>query len=417
MKRINLKHISIHFRKNCLPAITVVLMSLLTVACGGKTEDEPDPGRTDGRTDLLISTRAVDGAKAGSSNNDKEIMHNLRVIILDSEGKIEINDYIRFDTPQDSFSKLYKIKPSENKTVYLIANETSILNNGTGATFSSELNGYTVGSTGIGSLIENKTFNMDLATPAPLPMSSKYELSASDIPPNQKVYETFYLVRTVCKFDVSFTNSRLTDLTFDNFSINNVATGAGYLTAHLDNGAGIYKWVEDYYMEPNLRKGEWNAFGKSWIDWMKIAVEETKLNPSDTDLADRRGWIMQYSIPEKANPNSQDLLKGIPSAFTLKPSEKKDFPTFYCHESRQLMEGISNFTQNNSLEQQYFFYLILTDESGDERKYNQKIPNLRALFRNTHVVINIDITSTGLWMMVDVVPYAEKILEPNFGLD
>ena len=49
-----------------------------------------------------------------------------------------------------------------------------------------------------------------------------------------------------------------------------------------------------------------------------------------------------------------------------------------------------------------------------EQVFSRPFGNLKALFRNTHVVV--DATFQEKEVQVDVIPYSEVILEPEFGL-
>lgn len=65
-------------------------------------------------------------------------------------------------------------------------------------------------------------------------------------------------------------------------------------------------------------------------------------------------------------------------------------------------------------EQEYTLKLDMS-ENGKELSFTKTFPNLKALFRNTHVLVDITFTEKDE-VKVQVVPYAEVILEPEFGL-
>ena len=54
-------------------------------------------------------------------------------------------------------------------------------------------------------------------------------------------------------------------------------------------------------------------------------------------------------------------------------------------------------------------------ENGKELSFTKTFPKLKALFRNTHVLVDITFTEIDE-VKVQVVPYAEGILEPECGL-
>ena len=53
--------------------------------------------------------------------------------------------------------------------------------------------------------------------------------------------------------------------------------------------------------------------------------------------------------------------------------------------------------------------------NGGTEPFVFKLPNLKALFRNTNVVVDITLYNNNE-IAVDVIPYSEIILEPVFGL-
>ena len=82
---------------------------------------------------------------------------------------------------------------------------------------------------------------------------------------------------------------------------------------------------------------------------------------------------------------------------------------FYLPESKNLITPTDTYG-----EQQYEMTLGLTDEYGEQKSFNFAFDNLKALFRNTNAVI--DIIMYDREVVVDVIPYSEVVLEPEFGL-
>ena len=50
----------------------------------------------------------------------------------------------------------------------------------------------------------------------------------------------------------------------------------------------------------------------------------------------------------------------------------------------------------------------------NEALFTESFPNLKALFRNTHVLVDVTFREKGI--KVDVMPYSEVLLNPDFGL-
>ena len=92
-----------------------------------------------------------------------------------------------------------------------------------------------------------------------------------------------------------------------------------------------------------------------------------------------------------------------------KPGEAV-YPVFYLPESKSLKEpGTGAYG-----EQAYTMAFELTDDNNAKRKFSRPFDNLKALFRNTHVVVDVTFLEKGV--QVDVIPYSEVILTPEFGL-
>ena len=83
--------------------------------------------------------------------------------------------------------------------------------------------------------------------------------------------------------------------------------------------------------------------------------------------------------------------------------------SFYLPESKDLIEPTETYG-----EQRYKMTLGLTDEHDEQKSFNFAFDNLKALFRNTNAVI--DIIMYDRKVVVDVIPYSEVVLEPEFGL-
>lgn len=147
-----------------------------------------------------------------------------------------------------------------------------------------------------------------------------------------------------------------------------------------------------------------------WINWLKKVADESQQSPDDVELADKRGWIQAYDIPSETS-HQEVTVNGpleVPSMTGDQPG-KAVFPVFYLPESKKLKAGLATYG-----EQEYTLKLDMS-ENGKELSFTKTFPNLKALFRNTHVLVDITFTEKDE-VKVQVVPYAEVILEPEFGL-
>lgn len=161
-----------------------------------------------------------------------------------------------------------------------------------------------------------------------------------------------------------------------------------------------------------------------WVDWMKKVADESQKHPEDVTLADRRGWIQDYDIPsgqthEAVIVRSPTLVPGLTYHVNEAPTPgEKMFPVFYLPESKNLKDGTQEYG-----EQAYTMTLHLTEKNlegetgaSEEKEvlFTRLFPNLKALFRNTHILVDVTFWEEGV--KVDVIPYSEVVLNPDFGL-
>ena len=90
-----------------------------------------------------------------------------------------------------------------------------------------------------------------------------------------------------------------------------------------------------------------------------------------------------------------------------KPGVAQNIPFFYLPESKNIKEDATDGEQE---------YQLTIKVDGRDEPFVSTLPNLKALFRNTHVVVNITLYKT-LEIGVDVIPYSEVILNPSFGVE
>lgn len=403
-----MKNRIVHIAMFCLALACPVLLAV-SCADGADGLQQQD---ADGQTvQMVLRVNAADIASASGYTPVNERMHTLRIIVLDGSGTVERNMFIDFSyEPQTEYRKVLELEKREQKKIYLIANERSVEGLG------DALKVQTVGAKGFEALVNGFTFVPDYTKP--LPMTSCYTVSIGE---EKYIEKTFHVVYAASKFDINFVNNRDRDVTVTSFTLSSPASGM-YLMPHLDENAGVYKAGNDGKGVKTsfvINEGDGELY---WIDWLKYAAEESQTNQSDETLADRRGWILEYAIPQGAQQDAaHDLLQAANngSPLVLAEGQTTGMPTFYLPESRNMMAAASAFAPG--LEQEYMMNLVLTetDEGGirEQTFRDIRLPNLRALFRNTHVKVNITIKSNILVVVVDLVPYTSKELNPLFGLD
>ena len=368
----------------------LVSWALLSASCRGGEVSYTDEVQPDDdtailvlRTGLLDQTRASDRVN-DAVDNPVEYMYTLRIVILHENGTVEHNMYIDFgEIPQTECYRIFKVTRNETKKIYLIANEENASTD-----LHEQLETLTTGNTTFASIVDNFVFIPDYKNP--IPLSSVYDVP---VKAENLVESEFYLVRAATKFAFRFTNKRKSKVSIDAIHISDIA-GATYLIPHKREPLFMSFDDESLY----------------WINWLKKVADESQQSPDDVELADKRGWIQAYDIPSETS-HQEVTVNGpleVPSMTGDQPG-KAVFPVFYLPESKKLKAGSATYG-----EQEYTLKLDMS-ENGKELSFTKTFPNLEALFRNTHVLVDITFTEKDE-VKVQVVPYAEVILEPEFGL-
>ena len=368
----------------------LVSWALLSASCRGGEVSYTDEVQPDDdtailvlRTGLLDQTRVSDRVN-DAVDNPVEYMYTLRIVILHENGTVEHNMYIDFgEIPQTECYRIFKVTRNETKKIYLIANEENASTD-----LHEQFETLTTGNTTFASIVDNFVFIPDYKNP--IPMSSVYDVP---VKAENLVEREFYLVRAATKFAFRFTNKRKSKVSIDAIHISDIA-GATYLIPHKREPLFMSFDDESLY----------------WINWLKKVADESQQSPDDVELADKRGWIQAYDIPSETS-HQEVTVNGpleVPSMTGDQPG-KAVFPVFYLPESKKLKAGSATYG-----EQEYTLKLDMS-ENGKELSFTKTFPNLKALFRNTHVLVDITFTEKDE-VKVQVVPYAEVILEPEFGL-
>ena len=384
----------IHSIVVCLAAFTLPFM----VACCSQEESLPD---NVAEAALYLNIEPIVQSRGGGATlPDNEKMHSVRIVVLHADGTVEHNRHFSLEGAREQKYILLKVTPDEKKKIFLFANEESVSKvegvTGDPQSLTDFFKEYTDGTSGFEAAVNDLYFTPNYTDGKPIPMSSMYEI---DFPAKGNFDGTFYVVRVATKFTCRFKNFRSDAVTVNSISVSDIANNS-YLMVHKQN------LMMEFTGEDNVTR---ELF---WIDWLKMVSDESQMYPEDKTLVDKRGWIMDYDIPEGAAPITQtDLNLSVPKATSMYVNQEQGtLYTFYLPESKNLIKPGETYE-----EQQYKMTLGLTDEYGEQKSFNFAFDNLKALFRNTNVVI--DIIMYDREVVVDVIPYSEVELEPEFGLD
>ena len=361
------------------------------VACGSQEDFLPDESGAE--VNMLFNVQTVSPSRSDVSTlTDNERMHNLRIVILHPDGTVEHNRFYALDTPGDRFDILLKVTPSETKQVYFFANEEAVTQaDGTGSSLSGSsltkiFENYFPGDPGFADAVNDLYFQPDYSRN--IPMSSHYEVT---VPAKGIEQKTFYIVRVATKFTVNFRNWRGQDLQVNELSIASHAD-RNFLMAHV----------------LNTPQNQALFNGKSWIEWLKDVSDASSGNDS-YETTEAAGWLKDYELPSTAQTQTYTYDRGhISIAAATIDTPGTASAEFYLPESKNLKSGATDGEQE--------YTLRLKIKEGDaEQEFSVALPNLKALFRNTNVVVNITIDK-NLEMVVDVIPFTSVSVTPDYGL-
>lgn len=385
----------IHSIVVCLAAFALPFM----VACSSREESLPEEIS---EAILYLNIEPVGLTRAGTATlPDNEKMHSVRVIVLHENGTVEHNKFYSLDGAQVQRAILLKVTPDEKKKIYLFANEESVSAvegvADVNSTLSAFFHTYVEGMSGFEDAVNGLYFAPDYSAGKPIPMSSMYEI---DFPEKGNFDGVFYVVRVATKFTVNFKNWRGEEVTVENFTIASHAD-RNFLMAH----------VSSY---PKILNLETNQPYPTWIDWLKAVSDASN---EDSDAATNRfGWLTDYRLPEQTTAKvytHEGLKIGKPTVDIENPDNSEPgvanvVPVFYLPESKNLKQEGATIVG----EQEYTLSINIV---GRAEPFVCKLDKLKALFRNTHLVVNITMYNS-IEIVVDVIPYSEVNLEPEFGL-
>ena len=360
----------IHSIAVCLAALALPFIA----ACDSQKESLPDKAT---EAALYLNIEPIIASRAGVADlPDNEKMKSVRVIILHADGTVEHNKLYTLGEATYQKYILLKVQSNEKKKIFLFANEESVSSidgvTGISGTLTGFFDTYIEHTSGFETAVTGLYFAPDYSGGKPIPMSSVYEI---DFPEKGNFDGTFYVVRVATKFVVNFKNWHVGDS---------------------EQNRLLFK-------------------GKTWIEWLKEVSDASSENDSYTDT-EAAGWLKDYQLPAQADKTLTythgQVTVGEPTVDIDNPDKSKPgladkVPVFYLPESQNLKAGATDGEQE---------YTMTVNIQGREEPFIFKLPNLKALFRNTCVIVNITMYQ-NLELSVDVIPYSEVVLDPIFGLN
>lgn len=356
-------------------------LSFLLVSCGN--EDDCLLQENDEDAALYIKIAMVDKTLTKADTKtllDNEKMHSVRVIVLHENGTIEHNKYYSLDNTERELKYVFlPVTKNETKKVYVFANEESVTNvEGVASgfpTLTAFFDSYNINASGFETAINQIYYTPDYTNGKNIPMSGpKKEVTVGQ---SGTTNGTFYVVRVATKFTVNFKNLRSDAVKVNSFSIEKYAD-KNFLMAHVNS-----------FPKPNEYP--------TWIDWLKAVSEASSVN-DNYEVTNANGWLTDYALPTQA-----DITKvytyNIPVNATKSPDginfgTVDNTPVFYLPESKSNCDG-----------QGVQSYTLTVNIDGVAEPFVCLLPNLKSLFRNTHVVIDVTCKNAGIATEIFVRPW------------
>lgn len=357
---------------------------------------------------LVLRISSLDAGDSQSSDVTEKIK-SLRVIILNEKPNgdkcLECNKKLETDFNANQFQHIFTWSTIEGiKHFFLIANEESVLSVKTSSEeferLSDLLNRYipdTTETTDFAEVIKSVYFKPESAYKISdnsiyLPYTAYYY--GYDIKKGEHLAEVpynMYLVPVATKFTFNFTNKRVHDVSINEISVTPIDT-ENFLIAHV----GQNDIQKDFDGENELY----------WIDWLAKVSEKSHQEEDYNDnmsFNQKYGWIADYDIPNSTKPNTQTLVEqeqniSVPGMGIEGTIHKKlQLGPYYLPESKS--------------EDNYYLTLVLKDETVENQPEFEDviIDNLKSLFRNTSVIINITMSEGDVEVYAEIFPWTRRL--------
>ena len=366
--------------------LSSLLPALALSGCG--EADTPVPGQTEREPMAYMSlsiatTEMPDQSRADYTFDDPdnnyfedpttayEKIHTMRFIIVDSAGCVEHNVSVSEDNVVKTKPRLFKVKPNEEKKIYLIGNEASIPDD-VMSVYSSLQNG--------------EEFPVDDANTAILKSEA-----------GQPLFTTGQYIPMTEVFDF-----QIGDPQYDADGIRPVPYTATLFVTRASIKATFNLEVgTDYY---NFNPGMLSTITLNEIaDMEYLFPYNTWYEPSKVPPSGDPRVITAFDAPKDATtaPFTVDWIK------TDNPDQRKfTTGTVYLPE-----------TKYGNLADRKYYSITLPVNGAELIADLPNLPDLQSLARNTHLLVNIKLNGRSMTCTVTVLPYTGVDLNPDYGID
>ena len=314
---------------------------------------------------VSLSDLSAPDTRAGyeQAANGDELMHTLRILVVRPDNTVEENRFVSFSSYLIHYGyERFKVAANEKKQIYLFVNEKTAVMTGSasGATRIVNL------ATWLSNIRKGEKFPVEDLTDLticldgnskqisrPLPMSECHEVEVNDVDSQADLFIT----RAAVKFSFYITNQSDRNKTLTGLSIDHMAGQGYYLPNHVE-----------------------------YIDKTEDGVTYKE--------------IKSYEVPSEPKYYTYEMGR---SDISLHKNKQVPLAPIY------LLEG--KYVDDAAGGKNYAVHIGI-----DGVNLSGVLDQLPQLPRNTHVKVYITIKNTTINCEVDIRPYTEVILDPDFGL-
>lgn len=374
--------------------------------------DTPAPAEATVTLALNISTTDVTrGSRAGEPDGtegpatDYEKLNQLRIIIVDGNGKVEHNRFYNYKNYYyTNVTHELEVTPNDTKAIYLIANEHAergdIELGGSGAGNQTNIVDYNFNQVVVGEELPTDFTDYKLSLPVGdeminnIPMTAVYKMQIGS---ESKQSLSFMLNRCAVKYSFNFTNKSSAQVKISELRIDKTATTEWFFPrVKSTDGSTIVHQLE---------------YTSTADDATPIETATGEVAEWQTDISGEKAFYTAHLYNNYAVPTDA-AHEQYTRDFKIELAPKSDSP--YKLQPFYLLES-AYYPGTEASTQSYTITLIVNDNI----ELSSQLPNLPRLPRNTHVIVNVTFQEDTylLECEVRVVPYAEVILRPGFGFD
>ena len=369
----------------------------LTACSSGHDAPETAPD-ADGRVTLELVLDAGDVASAASragatDGAPLELMKEVRIIVVDAGGNVEAVSYETLipEQGQESTIHRFRVRKEEKKDVYVIANESATAGNislgGSGGSFGNMISYRFDDRVRVGSPFPREDvegimmgLGKDEEIRHRLPMSAKYSVYVS----SDNLRRTFALHRAAVRYDVEIVNNTGSQMP--------LRVDAVSLTRQL-GAQSLFPRVE--------RRADGKPMAQCFSYDASGILTEDATGAAPSQQVD--GSYTEYYESNLVNPAGAPETTFVkPLALTVANGGSVTVPPFYLLEGLPLQASAP--------------YAVGITVNGAEYSLTKPLDKVKALPRNTRVVIRITLGAAGIECIVEAIPYTGVKLDPIFGI-